>query len=396
MLFLSIYCDNLYMFKDFYVDLTYNKKLSHPLAEDDVLFPESRIKVRKKLILMGGNAAGKTTFGKLLCSICNYILGRSLDIKNGSFRNIEACRFDKKREAHFTVEFAIDRKAFLLDAKFGKDGLTYESLKEKDIYKTYSIETLRDKLKKSSPVAEFNVKTSAFGMGFKSYAFSQKEIVRQLHTKFGFLFLFSQFMDLALSRKSKTKMMANQLNEVLPEIDNSIEKVIALDSADPKIQSLSYMIIFKNGETVTVPDGDVRACAPRLSQGTLETINFVTVLSEIPKRKGNVFFIDEQLVHMHTELESYLIYKAMLLAPRDMQIFFTTHNLEVFQLNLPNDDFILFYRKSGFIYNDALYPADKMSKNDRSLRNYYENDYFGVLPDYGTLDKFFESVKKGA
>ena len=44
--------------------------------------------------------------------------------------------------------------------------------------------------------------------------------------------------------------------------------------------------------------------------------------------------------------------------------------------------------KEGF--NEAIYPSEKLNKNDRNLRNYYENDYFGVLPDYSVLDTLFE------
>ena len=93
---------------------------------------------------------------------------------------------------------------------------------------------------------------------------------------------------------------------------------------------------------------------------------------------------------MHTELEAYFIKKAFQNKTNDTQLFFSTHNLEIFNLNIPNNSFVFFNRNDSG-YNEMLYPSEKMCKNDRNLRNYYENDYFGVLPDYSTLDETFES-----
>ena len=39
----------------------------------------------------------------------------------------------------------------------------------------------------------------------------------------------------------------------------------------------SYLITFKNNETLTVPDGDLRRCEKRLSHGTFEAIDFANI-----------------------------------------------------------------------------------------------------------------------
>ena len=66
MIILRVAYDNFYMFKNFEVDFTYERKSNRYLSENDRLFAGSNIKVRKNLIVMGANASGKTTFGKLL------------------------------------------------------------------------------------------------------------------------------------------------------------------------------------------------------------------------------------------------------------------------------------------------------------------------------------------
>lgn len=146
MIILSVYCDNLYMFRDFKVDFTYNKKIKHPLAENDALFENSRIKVRKNFVILGGNASGKTTFGKLLCIICNYVLGRSIDEE--PYLSIEKVRYDKSKNAKFIVEFVIKENLYVLEASFNEKGLVTESIKRQKLYKKYNIINIREKNKR--------------------------------------------------------------------------------------------------------------------------------------------------------------------------------------------------------------------------------------------------------
>ena len=115
MIILRVVCDNFYMFKNFEVDSTYERKSNHYLSENDSLFTGSRIKVRKNLIVMGANVSGKKTFGKLLCLILNFIYGK--DLSEGSF-NIPSARYDKSKNSSFEVEFFIDDTAYLLKACF--------------------------------------------------------------------------------------------------------------------------------------------------------------------------------------------------------------------------------------------------------------------------------------
>jgi ABC-type oligopeptide transport system ATPase subunit len=385
MLILSIYCDNLYMFNDFKIDFTYNKKINHPLAQKDVLFDGSRIKVRKNFVILGGNASGKTTFGKLLCIICNYIYGRSLEEDN---LNIEKIRYDKTKLARFKIEFVINKDMYVLEASFNENGLVRETLKKHKIFKTYNIKVLREIVSGINPVLEYDANDdNKIAMGFRSFVFGNKKYAELIRKNLGFLFMFSEFAKNSYTGAGKINI--KMLNALLPRIDNSVEKVVSLQSTDSQVHSLSYMIVFKNGEKITIPDGDLRGCSSRLSHGTFESINFIAVLSEMHFREKNIIYIDEQLAHMHTELEAYFIRKAFLVKPNNTQLFFTTHNLEIFNLNIPNNAFLFFNRNSSG-YNETIYPTEKMCKNDRNLRSYYENDYFGVLPEYSTLDEIFE------
>ena len=50
MIITKVSCDNMYMFNNFSLDLTYQKKRKHHLSENDVLFDGSKIKVRKNVM----------------------------------------------------------------------------------------------------------------------------------------------------------------------------------------------------------------------------------------------------------------------------------------------------------------------------------------------------------
>ncbi len=121
-----------------------------------------------------------------------------------------------------------------------------------------------------------------------------------------------------------------------------------------------------------------------LSQGTIETITFSSVLSFLRESDHATVFVDEFLSHMHSELEKYIIWLSFLLKKDDSQLFFTTHNTEVCDLRLPTHSF-LFLKREKDGTNSALWANSRLIKNDRNFRSYYENDYFDVLPDYSNL-----------
>ena len=392
MIILRVACDNFYMFKNFEVDFTYERKNNHYLSENDRLFAGSRIKVRKNLIVMGANASGKTTFGKLLCMIFNFIYGK--DLNEGSF-SIPSARYDKSKDSSFEIEFVIDDTAYLLKACFRNDSLYTEEIFRQKVYKSYSIQTLRKKLAESKPIKPYDTVKGWFDIGCKSYAFASLKKLGDPRKKVGFWFSFSELPPNSSTYLGETNVKL--LNDVLPKIDNSVISVkrLTVEGEDGEsAKTNSYQITFKNKEVLTIPDGDLTRCDKRLSHGMFESIDFFFTFDELSKRKGYFFYIDERLSHMHSELEAYLIYQAFSKKSFDSQIFFTTHNAELLDLNAPITSF-LFFRRSEEGFNEVIYPSEVLRKNIRSLRMHYENDYFGVLPDYSVLDKFFEEGNNG-
>ena len=137
MILLNLTCNNIFLFQNLSLDFTYNRKLNYEIAQNDLLFPDSKIKVRKSIIIMGANATGKTTLGRLLCLIYNYLICRD----EATAEIISHSINQPDKESTFSIEFAIEKVAYRLLATFDKDGLLKEELRTCLIQPSYNITT---------------------------------------------------------------------------------------------------------------------------------------------------------------------------------------------------------------------------------------------------------------
>lgn len=407
---LSLSCDNLFMFKDFSVDFTYKRKRGpkeYEVSKQDALFPGSKIYVRKRLIILGGNASGKTTFGRLLCAINNFIVGREV---KPSAVNLYQALCDKEKDGSFSVEFVIsipnvetkeiEYWAYRMGCIFDIKGKQKEFLKRVRVYKSYDIGKLREYLDRAPMISSEPGNEPADHLidealrrkdkaPFNSMLLREpgnKKYLNELNFSIGFYYLFSSFAD--TSRDISNIVPIELFNQVLPKIDNSISSVELLATEETNVKTNSYWIRFKHGAPLTVPDNDLmRADRDRLSHGTYEVISFLEILAELNRRKDNIFYIDEQLPHLHPELEAYLLMK-FFYSDASSQLFFTSHDNDLLKLNVPPRTFLLFKRNEDQS-NTALFMDEVLPGNVRDIRYYYDNDYFGIMPDYSALDDFF-------
>ena len=297
--------------------------------------------------------------------------------------------YKKNKISWFSLEFVIDNTAYLLEVSFMGNSLINETLRSCKIYRSHNIEKMRENLEKADVVSQYDntlkKQTKMLSDNLVSYAFLVNVSSESEYIKSEIKYLFS-----ISKRKNDTLgqyVDIHALNDILPKIDNTVRAVKSM-SVDNK-PTTTYQIIFNNGEELVVPKGDIESCKDRLSHGTFEAIEFLKVLTLMKNNPGAMIYVDEMLAHMHSELEAYLIRKAILIKPVQSQIFISTHNIDIFQLNVPINVFVFFKRNSNG-YNDAMYPSDILNKNDRNLTQYYVNDYFGVMPDYSILDQSFE------
>ena len=69
--------------------------------------------------------------------------------------------------------------------------------------------------------------------------------------------------------------------------------------------------------------------------------------------------------------------------PRNSQLFYTTHNYDILEMNLPSHSYT-FLKKDG--YSEFIHP-EKLgyNKNDRGLLSYVKNDVFGTRPNLDSI-----------
>ena len=98
MIVMDLKLDNLCAFRDFHVNFSYPKKIVNSYIENEHLegFPNFRYK--KVNIIMGSNATGKTSLGRIILSIFVLIGERNLDIITRLISN-------ENKTASFTMDF---------------------------------------------------------------------------------------------------------------------------------------------------------------------------------------------------------------------------------------------------------------------------------------------------
>lgn len=415
MIILSVACDNLYMFKNFSIDFAYdggNEKYS--ICKHDALFPNSKIFVRKRLILLGANASGKTTFGELLCGIDNFILGRGIEPNDEV--NLYRALYDKNKEGYFKVDFVLPKSevfqipdtdkwgynAYRLYCAFGKKGIRKEWIKRVDVDSDDTIVTLQKKLAQAEKIGNeiYLEKINFAEQPFVSTLITNPQYVEKFpaiakRVGIGFHYSFSQFANESQTTKLKlTKTLVNKFDKILPVIDNSIKGVDGLITSKEKKFTNTYVIEFKNGEQLSIRNNDLQQTdRTRLSHGTFEVLGFLNLLEDISHRLHDTFYIDEKMAHLHSELEAYLVMRLFNM-DSEAQLFVTSHTTDLLDLNVPTSTFLLFKRNED--QSTSVEFMDKvLDKDEPNVRAYYEDDYFGVLPDYSVLDQFFDKQKDG-
>ena len=72
MIIMDIKIDNLYSFRNFHLNMSYPKKIVDSTINQEYLEDRPNFRYRKVNIIMGGNATGKTSLGKVLMLFLNY------------------------------------------------------------------------------------------------------------------------------------------------------------------------------------------------------------------------------------------------------------------------------------------------------------------------------------
>ena len=376
MVLLNIELDNILLFNNFSLNLSYPKKIVGSAIEEEHLAGRNNFRYKKVIILMGANATGKTALGKALRGIFNFIARREYAI-------ITELIEDPKKDASFSVDLAFpDYRLFRVETTFksaGNKRIEYKSedvsvkVKSVVINKNDSYETCSDKLKM---VEE---------QPFDNY-------VQALET--------IPFLTWKFEMPFASNGMQNMIAPVIPDQYTAVLEQ-TLRVLDPRIENIeqiksaqnTYIIRYRN-YSVLIKDGVVME-ADKFSSGTVEGIGIADLITAMHSNVISFFFCDEKFSHVHSAVEKAFLSVIINMLRPNQQIFFTSHNTDICDMNIPMHSYALL-RRDEFDDNtvSCVFASDYLKKNTESLKNAVGNDVFSATPNtdgiYAIVDLYPE------
>ena len=360
---LRLELDNIFCFKKFEADFTYPKKLVKTSLDSEFLKDYPNMRYKKVNILIGANSSGKTSLGIAIWKTFLFIK----DKEAKPFREMIA---DSNREASVLMDCAFeDGQFFRFEARMSTDEQIYVKYREIALRKDDTYESAVKRL----PDGEFQPYNIALENAYVS----------------GWNFRFPSIesgCDFISCKVDKTlyKEFVKTLNLILKSFDPSIVDVYKSNDAED-----AYVIKFEDGRSEIVRHGYKLSELKQLSSGTKYAVNVANVLFSIKIHNNGFYYVDEQFSYVNSDLEIACLNSMIELLGDGEQLFFTTHNEGLMELPYPIHSFSFMKKekeKDG--YHAKLINASEFEKrNNISVKNLYDNDYFDVSPD---VSKVFE------
>ena len=356
MLVLNLELDNLFGFEDFKINFSYPKKIENSSIKDEFLKDRPNFRYKKVNILLGANSTGKTSIGKAMMAIFNFLNKKEIIALTQYIRDIE-------KEMSFSIDFILDSKNILyrVNLKYKKENEKIDlDLYKADILKNDSYETTIEKFKK-------------LNLENESYI----EVLDKLKKVSGWLFTYPEQGSNFL--KSNSEVMDVKIFEnILKTLDPSIEKVRKLDEVKN-----SYILTLK-GEDLIIQDGEFVKKNNILSSGTKSGLDIAYITSAIKKNTNVFYYCDEKFPYIHSDIEKAILSLMIDFLKPNTQLFFTTHNMEVLNMDLPAHCFTFLKKREKI---EVVYASEYIDEDNIFLMEAIKNDVFNVAP---YLDLIYE------
>ena len=358
---MDIKVDNLYSFKNFHLNMSYPKKIVDSTINQEYLEDRPNFRYRKVNIIMGGNATGKTSLGKLLMLFLNYFT-------DGTYKRFTNIINDPNKQAQLIIDFVTEsnflyRFELKVEPRKGDDYLE-ENVNINFYYTPISIKDNYEMCAKR--INESDCYETTY----------DKIYTRGWH--------FSYPKD-AWTDKKKINFIDNDkylrvLEQVLKTLDTSINEVIKVKELDNTyaIKYDKYSVLIKDGEITN---------ADYLSSGTKAGIDIAYTLTALICDWHDFYYCDERFSYVNSDVEKACLSIMIEKLVGRKQLFFTTHNTDVLDMQLPKHSFI-FLKKD---INDSENPikcinaSHYLKRNTDSLKHAVENDLFCTVPELHRL-----------
>lgn len=358
MVILDVRLDNFFSFKNFQMNMTYPKKIVGSSIHEEHLAGRPNFRYKKVNIIMGANASGKTTFGHALMKIFNFI-----DKKNYNF--ITDIVGDRSQAASFVLDMASANNVFYriscgispcIEGKYSAENIHLE-IRQENILPKDSYESCSKRLE-------------------TVHYIPRESYIEELENAESLDWLFMYPEDAKTLRFHKNEYQFGQILEnTLRALDPSIRTVKKSTDVEN-----AYVIRLRD-KAVILQDGE-KFDTNFLSSGTKAGVEIAQMISSIKHENCSFYYCDEKFSYIHSDLEKAILSLMIeCLHPND-QLFFTTHNTNILDMNLPKHAFTFFCKD----VNNSECPISCVSasqilkRNTDSLKKAVENDMFACAP----------------
>lgn len=361
MIIMDIKIDNLYAFKKFHMNMSYPKKIVDSTIEGEFLKDRSNFRYKKVNIIMGGNATGKTSLGKILMMFANYF-------KDGSYNRFTNIISDNRKDAMLKIDFVTDKNVlYRFEMLVGANPDGEYSEEDVDIHIHYTPIGVRENYEicaqrldedKGEEEAYERINTSGWYFSYPQDAWKSKTYI-PIESNKKYLYI---------------------LEQILKTLDPSIKEVIKLRELEN-----TYAIILENC-SVIIKDGVV-ANGEVLSSGTKAGLDISYIIASLVSDQHDLYYCDELFPYINSDVEKACLSIIIEKITERKQLFFTTHNTDVLDMQLPKHSFS-FLKKD---VNDVempikcIYAAQYLKRNTDSLKHAVENDLFCIAPELHRL-----------
>lgn len=357
MIILDVKLNHIYGFDDFHINFTYPKKIVGSIIEDEFLEGRQRFRYKKAVVLMGANATGKTSLGKALLHII-----KSVKESNEAILRELA---DSDSKAEFQIDFVnegytLQRISGCIESENTDIRYFTAEIAEMDSYEK-AVEKLKDRTNEISG----DFKKLKKLIGNLEYRFAYPEIEKTLK----------------LANVNKQALLKT-LRAVIGTLDPTLTDVTA--AKDLK----DSFVIRRRNQEIIIQEGKLLN-ADVLSSGTAEGIDVAVFLASMLSERNCFYYCDEHFSYIHSEIEKRIFGLMLERLGRNEQLIFTTHNMDMLELNLPKHAFAFLKKEitDGKYQVSVSFASDYLKRNTDSVRSAMENDVFRSLPDDSLLDE---------
>lgn len=364
MIIMDIKVDNLYSFRNFHMNMSYENKIDDSNVPNECLQDRHNFLYKKLNILMGANATGKTSLGKLMRSFLNYFL-------DGEYHRFTHVIDNYRENASLSVDFVTElnrlyrfqmKIAPCCDYQYTSDKVEvqiyYTEIEENDSYKICAEKLDRDILNGvCKRVTYEQIRTNGWYFSYP-YDSEQGKIYASIEDNKKYIMI---------------------LERILKTLDPSIQKVTK------SVESENMYIIKFTHRDVIIKDGTI-ANADVLSSGTKAGLDISYIIASIICGKHDLYYCDELFSYVNSDIEKTCLSILIDRLTDRKQLFFTTHNIDILDMQLPDHSFSFLRKdiKNHDMPIKCVTVSDYLRK-DMSLKNAVENDLFCTAPDIDAL-----------